>query len=84
MLAIDALIHACHGEFKGSMGRPAACNLIEGTALELVRFLDELAYGSGSTQGVAETRERWSKDVAASPWLRRAFNAGDEGNAPDT
>lgn len=70
MLAIDALIHACHGQFKGMMGRPAACNLIEGTARDLIRFLDELAYGNGSTAGLAETRAKWSSGVEASPWLR--------------
>ena len=70
MLAIDALIHACHGQFKGEMGRPAACNVIEGTARELVRFLDELAYGRDSTDGIAAARERWDAGVASSRWLR--------------
>jgi hypothetical protein len=70
MLAIDALIHACHGQFKGAAGRPAACNLIEGTARELIAFLDQLAYGDGSTAGVTETREQWQAAVDAS-WMRR-------------
>lgn len=83
LLAIDALIHACHGQFRGGMGRPAACNLIEGTALDLVRFLNELAYGSESTRGVADTRERWSTDLASSPWLRRAVEPADGSGAPD-
>lgn len=67
MLAIDALIHAVHGEFRGGPGRPAACNLIEGTAKELVRFLDELAYGDASTPGIAEARASYDAGAAASP-----------------
>jgi hypothetical protein len=59
MLTIDAMIHAVHGEFKGGMGRPAACNIIEGTMRELFALLEELAYGDLSTRGIAETRERW-------------------------
>ncbi len=82
LLAIDALIHACHGQFRGGMGRPAACNLIEGAALDLVRFLNELAYGSESTQGVADTRQQWNTDLAASPWLRRGVEANDDSGAP--
>jgi hypothetical protein len=70
MLAIDAIIHACHGEFEGAPGRPAACNLIEGTVGELVHLLDELAYGSRSTDGIAEARQRWAQGVDSSRWLR--------------
>jgi hypothetical protein len=74
LLAIDALIHACHGQFKGYMGRPAACNLIEGTARELVRFLDELAYGDQSTAELRATRDRWQSDVRAAPIWRGAVD----------
>jgi len=80
MLAIDALIHACHGQWLGQMGRPAACNLIEGTMTELVKFLDELAYGSLSTEGMAESRERWNADLSAAEWLQRRLRS----SAPDT
>jgi len=71
MLAIDWLIHECHGQFKGAMGRPAACNLIEGTMHELVEFLDQLAYGDQSTPGVGEVRERWRAGVESAWWMRR-------------
>jgi hypothetical protein len=71
LLAIDWLIHACHGEWQGGMGRPAACNLIEGTATELVRFLNELAYGEQSTEEIVETRTRWDQGVEGAPWLKR-------------
>lgn len=70
MLAIDALIHACHGQFEGAMGRPAACNLIEGTMDELIEFLDELAYGDLSTPGVGEVRARWRAGIESAPRLR--------------
>jgi hypothetical protein len=71
MLAIDALIHACHGQFKGHMGRPAACNLIEGTMSELLPLLDELAYGEASTPGVVELRKEWKAAVDATGWMKR-------------
>jgi hypothetical protein len=86
LLAIDALIHACHGEFKnGGYGRLAACNLIEGRQPELVRFLDELAYGPGTTEGLAATRERWTRGVDASPWLQtmRRAATGDASGADE-
>jgi hypothetical protein len=53
------------------MGRPAACNLIEGTLFELLPFLEELAYGDLSTPGVGEVRERWNAGVDAAEWLKR-------------
>jgi len=71
MLAIDALIHECHGQFKGAMERPAACNLIEGTMHELLAFLDELAYGDLSTPGVGEVRDRWRAGVEGAWWIRK-------------
>lgn len=71
MLAIDALIHACHGQFKGAMGRPAACNLIEGSAFELIAFLNELAYGDASTNGLTETRDSFLAAQEGSIWVRR-------------
>lgn len=71
MLVIDQMIHACHAGFKGMMGRPAACNLIEGTLFELLPFLEELAYGDLSTPGVGEVRERWQEGVDAAVWLNR-------------
>jgi hypothetical protein len=83
MLAIDALIHACHGQWRGGIGRPAACNLIEGTMRELVRFLDDLAYGPLSTDGIAEARDRWDEGVrAARLWPQgQSPVRGDDGAA---
>lgn len=61
LLAIDRLIHSCHVADRMPWARPAATNLIEGTASELAMFLDELAYGPNSTPGVGETREAWQR-----------------------
>ncbi len=73
MLAIDRLIHECHGEWRGGPGRPAACNLIEGTMVELIAFLDELAYGPQSTKGIAEARAEWeSRERRSSLRARRS------------
>ena len=67
LLAIDWLIHACHGS-ADDIGRPAATNLIEGTATQLVSFLDELAYGEQSTPGMRESREDWRRKAGESSW----------------
>ena len=61
LLVIDRLIHACHLPEGHPWGRPAATNLIEGTATELATFLDELAYGPASTSGTEETRAEWQR-----------------------
>lgn len=70
MLAIDALIHACHGQWQGGMGRPAACNLIEGTMRGLIGFLDDLAFGEASTAGICEARAQWDEELARSRFGR--------------
>jgi hypothetical protein len=80
MLEIDGLIHACHEDAKKRWARPAACNLIEGRMMELIPFLDELAYGPNSTPGVEEQHRafderpelqawrRWRRGESADPW----------------
>ncbi len=68
LLAIDWMIHACHGGLDDGVGRPAATNLIEGTATQIVSFLDELAYGDLSTPGMRENREEWERKAGESSW----------------
>ena len=80
MLAIDAMIHACHGEWRGAIGRPAVCNLVEGTMYELVAFLDELAYGDQSTPGIGESGARWKQAVDSAAWLRRRPGSDPSGD----
>jgi len=62
MLMIDRLIHAVH---SGS-AKPAAVNLLSGRAGPMVVFLDELAYGEGSTSGVRHTKAEWDSKLRAS------------------
>jgi hypothetical protein len=70
LLLIDRLIHAVHAELgsETSMYRPAAVNLIEGTAHELVAFLDDLAYGDKSTPGLLELRDAWRTRAEHAGW----------------
>ena len=67
MLLIDRLIHAVHE----ATGKPAAVNLLAGTASKLSLFLDDLAYGAGSTSGVRETKTEWDNRLRTSRWGRR-------------
>lgn len=62
MLLIDRLIHAVH---KGT-AKPAAVNLLSGTAGQLAVFLDDLAYGEGSTAGVEQTKAEWDNKLRTS------------------
>lgn len=74
LLAIDWMIHACHpgpDDPERGFARPAATNLIEGTARELIRFLDELAYSDLSMPEVREERDRW-REYVGGPVLDRA------------
>ncbi|MGD2174058.1 MAG: hypothetical protein PVJ27_01545 [Candidatus Brocadiaceae bacterium] len=60
MMLIDWLIHQCHMGGEGPT-RPVAQNLIAGRMHELVRFLDELAYGPGSSPGARQVRDGWRR-----------------------
>jgi hypothetical protein len=69
LLAIDTLIHACHGPgTQWLMARPLGVNLIEGNAHEIAALLDELAYGTKSTPGLVETRDAWRAKAEVSGW----------------
>ena len=67
MLLIDWLIHQVHkttlsGE-EGQYWRAAAVNLIEGNLAQVVAFLQELAYGAGSTTNIRESGNAWRERV---------------------
>lgn len=62
MVLIDRLIHAVH---KGT-AKPAAVNLLSGSAGQLAVFLDGLAYGEGSTSGVKQTKAEWDARIRSS------------------
>jgi hypothetical protein len=64
MLLIDKLIHGFHIYFKdGSTTRTTAVNLIQGNYHEVVDFLDQLTYGSASTQGIYANYQDWRQKI---------------------
>jgi phage FluMu protein Com len=65
MVAIDQLIHAFHGSLAGTLGRPAAANLIEANLRDSVAFLDRLTYGPATTPGLRESHAAWEQTRAA-------------------
>jgi hypothetical protein len=58
LLLIDNLIHEFH-VFEQELGAPVGRNVIEGTGKEVAEFIDSLAYGTGSTPGLQETKRLW-------------------------
>ena len=63
MLTIDRLLHAFHCAITDP-GRPAGKNLIDlPTTSDVLRFLDALTYGAGSTPGLQETKQAWEELV---------------------
>jgi hypothetical protein len=73
MLLVDWLVHEAHRTLRDGreeVHRPVAVNLIEGSMTELIRFLDELAYGPASTDGLAAEAERWRAGVKPRLGLR--------------
>ena len=60
MLLIDRLLHAFHQDLRNASGhRSVAHNLVEGNHRQALALLDDLAYGDGSTPGLAETYDTW-------------------------
>ncbi len=69
--AIDRLIHCFHWQMIGQPGRPTARELIYAkNNVELLRFLDRLTYGEGSTPELRDRRRDWEKTVETNQWLR--------------
>jgi predicted RNA-binding Zn-ribbon protein involved in translation (DUF1610 family) len=69
MLLIDQLIHAFHVGLT-EIGRPVAANLIEGSLVEVIRFLDALTNGGASASGIGDSREMWRQTLAAASWFQ--------------
>ncbi len=61
LLEIDRLVHALHVDAKHGFARPAAVNILEVTMREARELMQELAYGTASTPGLAETRASWQE-----------------------
>ena len=66
MILIDRLIHAVHT----GTAKPAAVNLLSGNAQKLALFLDDLAYGDGSTEGIKQSKAEWESKLRASRHFR--------------
>jgi hypothetical protein len=62
-LLIDTLIHAFHCWDGNTVGSPIGITVIRATAEELLALLDDLAYGTASTRGLNETRQRWAAQL---------------------
>ncbi|HEX5416708.1 MAG TPA: hypothetical protein VFZ25_13645 [Chloroflexota bacterium] len=72
MRTIDRLIHAFHWELVSEPGRSAAREVIYAkNTTELLTFLDSLAYGAGSTPGLADRKAEWEQKIERSPWHQR-------------
>jgi hypothetical protein len=66
MLAVDRLIHAFHyslTDLPDLPTRPAGVNLINGKLEDVITFLNELTFGTGSTPGLGETRQEWQETL---------------------
>lgn len=80
VLAIDALLHAFHHELSErkwnpqdrAPGRSAGRELIYAkTEVELLEFLDSLAYGPASTAGLREAKTAWDQKLETSNYHRQ-------------
>jgi len=69
--AIDRLIHSFHWELLEQTTRPAAINFIDGRLEQIVKFIIELAYGSGR-EG-ADQFQRWLDSARRSPWIWEGY-----------
>jgi ribosomal protein L37AE/L43A len=64
MILIDTLLHGFHWFLKtGEPTRPVAVNLIEMRLGDVIRFLDALSYGEGSTPGTQDKKAEWDERV---------------------
>ncbi len=92
LLLVDWVVHQCHQSLpqreKGLLGRPVAVNLIDARLHQILRLIDELAYGHSLGQDSDEARNHWLEHVmSAYPgyavrtrWPRE----GQEGDRPPT
>ncbi len=72
VLAVDRLIHEFHYSYKDRPDlatRPIGVNLIEGRIPDVVRFLDELTYGRGTSPAVIEHRAAWRGKIDRIDWI---------------
>ena len=71
MFQIDRLLHGFHWNQKYGFTRPVAVNLIQGRLTDVVKFLDDLSRGPGSTPGIQQHRGEWqAKSTNTRKWTR--------------
>ncbi len=66
MILIDTLIHRYHWELEGGLTGPGARDLIGGKTQDVIDFLNQLSYGTGSNPEILATRQEWVDKVRAS------------------
>jgi len=68
MAAVDRLIHAFHYslyKLPGLPTRPAGVNLIKGKLGDVIQFLEELSYGTGSPPARGQVWQEWQRTLEA-------------------
>ena len=72
MFHIDKLLHGFHWSVRYGPTRPVTINLIEGRLNDVIRFLDALSYGPGSTPGIIQNQKEWfEKSQNARNWVAK-------------
>ncbi|MBM3496408.1 MAG: hypothetical protein FJX72_19120 [Armatimonadetes bacterium] len=78
VLLIDRLLHGFHWFLRTDRPtRPVAVNLIEGNLREVVQFLDQLSAGQAATDGLAEARAEWERNIAMNADWYKLAGKGD-------
>jgi hypothetical protein len=67
MVLIDQLIHAFHVSLN-DIGRPVAANLIAGTLVEVIDFLDALTNEGTPASEMSSARTQWRDTLARASW----------------
>lgn len=81
MLAIDRLIHEYHFSLRDQPDlptRPAGVNLIEGSMVEVIRLLEDLAYGPESAPELRATEATWRHNEQRRRALWASFQRRNE------
>src|SRR5919202_1438296 len=76
MLLIDQLIHAFHVGLQDT-GRPVAANLIQGSLMEVISFLETLTTAETSATGIGASRDQWRRTLASAAWFTPANRSED-------
>jgi hypothetical protein len=76
MLLIDQLIHAFHVGLQDT-GRPVAANLIQGSLMEVISFLETLTTAGTSATGIGASRDQWRRTLASAAWFTPANRSED-------